>query len=370
MKTAIPMIDLHAQYHSIKQEIDAAVTKTFEEAAFIGGAPVAQFESDFERFLGTGKVISCANGTDSMEIVLKALNVGPGDEVIVPAHTWISTSEVVVTAGATPVFVDVDYNTCCLDVEDVKRKITNRTKAIIAVHLYGHPAALSELKELCTSKNLYLMEDCAQAHGSRYHNQYVGTWGTASSFSFYPGKNLGCYGDGGAVYTDDAILAKRIKQLGNHGQLKKHDHQIHGRNSRLDTLQARVLSVKLPYLEDWVAQKNKHAAYYTEGLQNIEQINLPQVEEKAYHSWHLYVIKTKKRDALKNYLAEQGIGTGIHYPKALPFQACYAKMGHTEADFPVAARLQDEILSLPMYAELEKGQLDHVIASIQKFFEQ
>lgn len=365
----VPMIDLHAQYESIKHEIDSAIAQTLEQTSFIGGPEVAQFEKDFKAIVGPGRVVACANGTDSMEMLLKALNIGPGDEVIVPAHTWISTSEVVMTAGATPVFADVDFDTCCIDVDDVKRKITANTKAIIGVHLYGHPADLTALKQLCEAHNLYLIEDCAQAHGSRYNAQLVGSFGTASSFSFYPGKNLGCYGDGGAVYTEDEALAKIVKQLGNHGQLTKHDHRLHGRNSRLDSLQARVLSVKLPHLQHWLKLKNEHAAHYHEGLKDIEEITLPKlVGDNIYHSWHLYVIKTKARDGLKKYLEEQDVHCGIHYPKALPFQSCYADFNLKPTDFPVAARLQDEVLSLPMYAELRKEQLDHVINSIYNYF--
>ncbi|WP_031428579.1 DegT/DnrJ/EryC1/StrS family aminotransferase [Flavimarina sp. Hel_I_48] len=366
----VPMIDLHAQYQDIKKEIDAAITQILEETSFIGGPEVRQFEEDFKTVVGAGHVISCANGTDSMEMTLKALNISAGDEVIVPAHTWISTSEVVVTAGAVPVFADVAFDSCCISIEDIKKKITTKTKAIIAVHLYGHPADLDALVQLSEEHNLHLIEDCAQAHGSTYKGQPVGSFGTASSFSFYPGKNLGCYGDGGAVFTKDEQLALKIRQLGNHGQLTKHDHRIHGRNSRLDTLQARVLSVKIPYLKGWIEKKNEHAAYYHEGLKGIKEIDLPTLMgENRYHSWHLYVLKTKKRDALKAYLQEQDIQCGIHYPKALPFQPCYSDFDHKKTDFPVAARLQDEVLSLPMYAELEKEQLDHVISSITTFFE-
>ncbi|MGB3774261.1 MAG: DegT/DnrJ/EryC1/StrS family aminotransferase [Leeuwenhoekiella sp.] len=366
----VPMIDLRVQYESIKTEIDTAITNTLDQTSFIGGEAVSQFEEGFSQIIGSGKVISCANGTDSMEMILTALGVGPGDEVIVPAHTWISTSEVVVTAGAKPVFVDVDFDTCCISTEDVKNKITVNTKAVIAVHLYGHPVDLSSLTPLTEKHGLYLIEDCAQAHGSSYAGQPVGSFGIASSFSFYPGKNLGCYGDGGAVYTEDNSLAKTIRQLGNHGQLTKHDHRIHGRNSRLDTLQARVLSAKLPHLQKWLKLKNDHADYYTEGLKNITQLSLPKVVGDAiYHSWHLYVIKLKDRDGLKDFLEEKGVQCGIHYPKALPFQPCYADFGHKKSDFPVTSRLQDEVLSLPMYAELKKDQLDYVINSIQKYFD-
>ena len=366
----VPMMDLQAQYHSIKKDIDSAIAEILEQTSFIGGPEVSQFEEDFKTVVGPGHVVSCANGTDSMEMILNALNIGPGDEVIVPAHTWISTSEVVVTAGATPVFADVDFDTCCISVADVEQKITANTKAIIAVHLYGHPADLSGLMQLCKTHDLFLIEDCAQAHGSKYNGQLVGSFGTASSFSFYPGKNLGCYGDGGAVYTEDEPLAKKIRQLGNHGQLTKHDHRVHGRNSRLDTLQARVLSVKIPHLENWVKRKNEHAAYYSDKLKDIAEITLPKlVGDDVYHSWHLYVIKLKDRDGLKEYLKEQDIHCGIHYPKALPFQPCYANFQHKTADFPVAARLQDEVLSLPMYAEMEQEQLYHVVNSIKKYFD-
>lgn len=371
MSNEIPMIDLYAQYQSIKKEIDRAITQTLEETSFIGGQPVKQFEQEFADFLGEGQVIPCGNGTDSMEMILKALDIKEGDEVIVPAHTWISTSEVVVSAGATPIFADVDFDTCCIDIADVERKITPNTKAVIAVHLYGHPADLPALERLAKKHDFHIIEDCAQAHGSMIDGKQVGMMGIAGSFSFYPGKNLGCYGDGGAVSSKDEDIALYVRQMANHGQLTKHEHTINGRNSRLDSLQARILSAKLPHLEEWIKLKNDHADYYSEGLKDVTEINLPKrIGDNVYHSWHLYVIKLKDRDGLKKHLEEQHIFCGIHYPKALPFQPCYSHYGLRPKDFPIAAQLQDEVLSLPMYAELKKEQLDRVIKNIKNYFAQ
>ena len=369
MKQMIPLMDLKAQYLSIKEEIDASISETLENTSFIGGMPVAQFEKDFLSLVAPGYVVSCANGTDSMEMLLQALQISTDDEVIVPAHTWISTSEVVIRSGATPIFVDVDYDTCCLDIKDVQKKITPKTKAIIAVHLYGYPAPVQEINALIQDKDIVLIEDCAQAHGTQIQGQNIGTFGLAASYSFFPGKNLGCYGDGGGVYTTDKNLAETVRMIANHGQKSKHHHLLHGRNSRMDALQAKILSVKIPHLEKWIQQKNKHATFYTKALKDISEITLPPIVDNGNtHSWHLYVIKLKERDALLKFLKEEGIACGIHYPKAIPFQPCYQDRGFTEEDFPITARLQNEVLSLPMYAELTQDQCAYIVSKIKAFF--
>ncbi|UZO81895.1 DegT/DnrJ/EryC1/StrS family aminotransferase [Aquimarina sp. ERC-38] len=368
----VPLFDLQAQYQSIQPEIDGAISKILDKGVFIGGDPVRNFEEEFKAITGEGFVISCANGTDSMELILQAMEIGPGDEVIVPAHTWISTSEVVVNAGAIPIFVDVNATTFCLEAEEIKKKLTPQTKAVIVVHLYGYPAPMEAIINLSKCHHFKVIEDCAQAHGSKLHSQYVGTYGDAASYSFYPTKNLGCYGDGGAVFTKNADMADKIRMIANYGQKERHTHLIHGRNSRLDTLQAAVLSVKLNYLEKWIKRKVEHAAYYLEKLADVKEISLPMLPTGSnhQHSWHLFVIRATHRQGLQEHLRGYGIVTAVHYPKAIPFQPSYQRFRHQASDFPVASKLQDEVLSLPMYAELTEPQLAHVVATICTFYKE
>lgn len=367
-RNEIPLVDLKAQYQRLKSQIDPAIQEVIDRTAFIGGQEIKKFEKNFGKYLGEGEVVSCANGTDALEMILTALGIGRGDEVIVPAMSWISTSEVVVTAGAEPIFVDIDPQTYCIDPEAVENAVTKKTKAIIAVHLYGASADLHKLQEIANENNLHLIEDSAQAHGTDFKGEKVGNSCIASAFSFYPGKNLGCYGDGGAVYTRDRELAEKIRMIAHHGQKKKHRHILHGRNSRLDTLQAAILNVKLPHLDDWIEQKRKWAGLYHQKLHGNEAITLPTITEG--HSFHLFVIQVKHRQELRNYLKEQDIQTGIHYPKALPFHECYNYKGHRENEFPVAAALQKRTLSLPMYAELTEEKVQTVIRHIKNFLHQ
>ncbi|BAO55404.1 DegT/DnrJ/EryC1/StrS family aminotransferase [Nonlabens marinus] len=371
MNRNIPLMDLKVQYESLKKGIDKVIEETLINAAFIGGSAVQNFEKEFADYLGSGIVTSCGNGTDSLEIIMTALEIGAGDEVIVPAMTWISTSEAIVTCGAKPIFADVLLNNSCLDVADVERKITSNTKAVIAVHLHGNMVDMPALMNLCNKHNIKVIEDCAQAHGSSLEGKKVGTWGIAGSFSFFPSKNLGCYGDGGAIYTENKKLSQKIRLIARHGQSSKNEHLINGRNSRLDSLQARILSIKLPHLEKWIDQKNNHAKYYCHSLKDVNELKLPPLSGNEIRlSWHLFVIRLKERDALRNHLKAHHIETGIHYPTALPFQPCYKYLNHTSKDFPIAAKLQDEVLSIPMYAELEKFQLDKIVNCIKLFYTQ
>lgn len=363
-KTEIPLIDLHAQYLSLKEEIDTAIFNCVQNSDFIGGETVRKFEQDFARFLGNGELVSCANGTDSLEMILQALDIEKGDEVIVPAMTWISTSEVVVRAGATAVFVDVEPDGGCIDPEKVEQAINKKTKAIICVHLYGRAARLDLLSQIAEQHGIYLIEDCAQAHGTTFKGKKAGNFGIAASFSFYPGKNLGCYGDGGAVYTHDPVLAKKVRMIANHGQEEKHRHIIHGRNSRLDAIQAAILSVKLPHLQNWIEAKRALAKAYKSAFQNTYKLQLP--EDTEGHSYHLYVIQTENRAQLKAQLEKSGIQTAIHYPLALPLQACYEKLGYERKDFPVSVRMQECVLSIPMYAELEIADLNYISQIIKQ----
>lgn len=365
----IPFVDLKAQYLSIKNEIDEAIAQILQNTSFVGGAPVKQFEQAFAQYIGVEHCISCANGTDSLEMLLQAMGIGAGDEVIVPAASWISTSEAVSTVGATPVFVDIEPEYYTIDPTQIEAKLTSKTKAIIPVHLYGHPADMPAIMAIAKQYDLKVMEDCAQAHGASIEGKTVGTWGHCASFSFYPGKNLGAYGDAGAMVTNDEELAQKVHRIANHGQLKKHDHQIEGRNSRMDTLQAAILNVKLRYLEKWTQARIDNAAQYNKLLANTS-IALPKTKANARHVFHLYVVRTTQRDKLKEYLKNQGIATGIHYPTALPLLPCYQRFNHKVEDFPIAAQYQNEILSLPMFAELNQEQINCVYEQISIFVQQ
>jgi len=362
----VPFVDLKAQYLSIKEEIDGAIGQVLQNTSFIGGQTVRQFEKAFAEYIGINHCVSCANGTDAIEMLLQAMGIGEGDEVIVPAISWIATSEAVSTVGGTPVFVDIEPEFYTLNPAKIEEKITPKTKAIIPVHLYGQPANMPAIMKIAQKHQLKVLEDCAQAHGATIEGKTVGTWGDCGSFSFYPGKNLGAYGDAGAMITNDPELAERVRRIGNHGQLTKHDHSIEGRNSRLDTLQAAILSVKLPHLTKWTKARQAHALHYDK-LLNDAPVATPQIRENAESVYHLYVIRSKQRDDLKDYLKTQGIATGIHYPKALPLLPCYQQLSHTAEDFPIAAQYQQEILSLPIFAELTKEQMEQVAQSIHHF---
>ncbi len=365
VSVTIPFVDLKAQYLSIKEDIDNAIRGVIEQSAFIGGAAVRQFEKAFADYIGTKHCIACGNGTDSLEILLKAFGVGPGDEIIVPAHSWISTSEAVSAAGATPVFVDVDEY-YCINVKLIEQKITASTKAIIPVHLYGHPADMPAVMQLAEKYKLKVIEDCAQSHGAEINGKKTGTWGHAASFSFYPGKNLGAYGDAGAMLTNDDEVAAVARQVANHGQVKKHQHVREGRNSRMDTLQAAILLAKLPHLQHWTKARRVHASLYNE-LLNDAGVVTPATKNNCSHVFHLYVIRTGNRDALQAYLKENGVETSVHYPTALPLLPCYSRYNHRPEDFSVAYLNQQQILSLPMFAELREEQVQHVAGLIKSF---
>ena len=364
-KMKVPFVDLKAQYLSIKKDIDDAIQNVIEQSAFIGGSAIKQFEAAFASYVGLKHCIACGNGTDSIEILLKAMAVGDGDEVIVPANSWISTSEAVSAIGAKPVFVDVDefYS---INISLAEKKITAKTKAIIPVHLYGHPADMPTVMQLAEKYNLKVIEDCAQSHGAEINGKRTGTWGHAASFSFYPGKNLGAYGDAGAMLTSDDELASVTRQIANHGQIKKHHHVREGRNSRMDTIQAAILLAKLPHLEQWTQQRIEHAVLYDQLLQGADVIT-PRTKPKCSHVYHLYVIQTDNREALQAYLSENGIEAAVHYPTALPLLPCYNHNNYAPEDFPVAYHNQSRLLSLPMYAELNNEQIEYVARLIKNF---
>lgn len=356
----IPFVDLYAQYKSIQTEIDAAIANVIKHTSFIGGEPVQQFEKDFAAFTGIEHVIGCANGTDSIEILLQCFGIGAGDEVIVPAASWISTSEAVTAVGALPVFVDIEEEYFTINPDLIEAAITEKTKAIIPVHLYGHPANIPAIMSIAKKHNLIVIEDCAQSHAASIDGKMTGTFGHAASFSFYPGKNLGAYGDAGCMATNDTAIATKARMIANHGQQGKHNHLMEGRNSRLDGLHAAVLSAKLPYINRWTNVRIKNASVYNDLLKGV---SLPVTKQNYKHVFHLYVIRTNERELVQKKLKDAGIDTAIHYPTALPFLTCYEQRGFKSYDFPVAFGYQTQILSLPMYAELTEEQI-HYVAGI------
>jgi dTDP-4-amino-4,6-dideoxygalactose transaminase len=360
----IQFVDLHAQYLSIKTEIDAAIEQCLTNTSFIGGAPVKNFEKEFAAYAGVKHCIGVANGTDAIEIALKVLNIGPGDEVIVPAHTWISTAGSVVAVGATPVFADTLPGKYTIDPAHVRNLITPKTKAIIPVHLYGLAAQMDQIMSIANEHNLKVLEDCAQAHGATFDGKNIGTFGHISTFSFYPGKNLGAYGDAGCITTNNDELAEQCRTIANHGQLKKNNHLTLGRNSRLDALQAAILSVKLRHLDKWTNQRIAHAKTYRTQLTGSNLV-LPSEQADSKHVYHLFVVQSEDRDGLKSFLAEKGIPTAIHYPKALPFVKPFERPEHTIAAFPESGTYTDKILSLPMYAEMTTETIDYICQTIK-----
>lgn len=367
MTTRIPFVDLQAQYQAHRIEIDSAIQSIIGQTAFIGGEAVRSFERDFAARVGVRECIACGNGTDAIYIVLRMLGIGAGDEVITTASSWISTSETISQAGATPVFVDID-DYFCMDPSLLEAAISPRTRAIIPVHLYGHPADMTPIMEIAKRHRLLVIEDCAQAHLAADHGRVVGTLGVAATFSFYPGKNLGAYGDAGAIVTGDAALAEKCRAYANHGALVKHQHEMEGINSRLDGLQAAILSAKLPHLDDWTRRRRAVAQAYDEMLVGIPGLQTPLQRPGAEHVYHLYVVRARLRDELKAFLAERRIETQVHYPTALPLLPAYRRLGGQPQDFPHAFAAQNEILSLPIYAELAIERVAQVADAIRDFY--
>ena len=366
----IPFLDLNAQYHSINEDIDRAIAAVIAESAFIKGKFVQQFEQDFGRLYGVKHVIGCGNGTDSLYIIMKMLGIGQGDEVITAANSWISSSETISQAGARPVFIDVHPDYYSMDEQLLENKITKKTKAIIAVHLQGQMCEIEKIEAICQKNKIHLIEDCAQAHFAEFKGIRAGLRGMAGSFSFYPGKNLGAYGDAGCIITRDDELAEKCRMYANHGSIKKHDHKMEGINSRLDGLQAAILSAKLPHILDWTERRISVDAWYQKHLAGISEIILPKLRPNSKHTYHLYVIRAKNRDGLKKYLEENLIETQIHYPAALPYLPAYKWLAHTPEDFPVALSLQEEILSLPIFPEMKEEMVQHMAAHIRAFYKQ
>jgi dTDP-4-amino-4,6-dideoxygalactose transaminase len=363
----VPFVDLNAQYVSIKAAVDAAIAEVIAESAFIRGRHVEAFEAAWAETLGVQRCVSCANGTDALFIAMRGLGVKPGDEVITTAHSWISTSEAITLAGARVVFCDTEYETFTIDPSQIEAKITPRTVGIIPVHLYGQACDMDAIMTIARKYALWVIEDCAQAHLARYKGRLVGTIGNAATFSFYPGKNLGAYGDAGCIVTEDDRLADWMATFARHGG--KGEHVIEGINSRLDGLQAAILGAKLPHLPIWTEARRRVAKWYEKLLVGIGDILTPTVGFGRDHVYHLYVVRTERRDALKKYLANAGIETVLNYPKALPFYAAYSYLNAKPDDFPVAYANQSRILSLPIYPEITESMIAFVANEVRDFFD-
>lgn len=364
----VPFVDLEAQYKSIKKEMDQAIHRILDNTAFIGGKEVDDFERNFADLYQVDYCISVGNGTDSLYIIMKMLGIGPGDEVITPANSWISSSETITQTGAKPVFADIEENYFTIDPNHIEKLITERTKAIMPVHIFGQMCEMDTIMQIAKKHNLYVIEDCAQSHFSEYKGKRAGVIGDAGSFSFYPGKNLGAYGDAGAIITNENKLAENCKMFARHGALKKHEHEMEGINSRLDGIQAAVLNVKLPHILNWTEQRIHNAELYVKYLSEIDEIDLPLVRKDTKHTFHLFVIRSKKRDELAEFLSTKGIQNVIHYPRILPNLPAYKYLNHSVNDFPVANRYERQILSLPMYPILTEEMIKYVAKEIKEFY--
>lgn len=362
--TGVPFNDLYAQYKSLKTEIDNAISGVIESSSFIRGPHVEEFEKKFADQIGAKSCVSCANGTDALYIAMKSLGINGGDEVIVPAMSWISTSETVTQAGGRVVFCDIDPVSNTIDTNMLADLITSRTVGIIPVHLYGHAADMKRVMQIATNHSLWVIEDCAQAHLGKYENQSVGTFGNAGTFSFYPGKNLGAMGDAGAIVTNDLDLAANMAKFARHGGLKKGDHEIEGINSRMDGLQAAILNVKLPHLTEWTNKRRFLAQRYNEILAEVSALALPVERAHVKNVWHVYQIQTSGRDSLQNFLKDRSIQTSINYPRALPFLPCYSDREYSFDVFSNAFSLSQKTLSLPLFPDMTKAQQDAVIESV------
>ncbi|MDH3604534.1 MAG: DegT/DnrJ/EryC1/StrS family aminotransferase [Candidatus Tectomicrobia bacterium] len=364
----IPFVDLAVQYESIQAEIDTAMQQVLEQSDFILGRAVHEFEQAFAQFVEVEHAIGVSNGLDALRLALMVLDIGPGDEVILPANTYIATALAVSDVGARPVLVDCDPATYNLHAEAIDVVLTPRTRAIIPVHLTGQAADMDAISEIANQHGVAVIEDAAQAQGTRHRGRPCGSLGTLACFSFYPGKNLGAYGDAGLLTTHDARLAERLRQLRNYGQSVKYEHTERGVNTRLDTLQAAILNVKLRYLPQWNQARARHAENYRRLLCDIGDIRFQQCASYSTHIYHLLIIETAHRDALQRHLTAAGIQTGIHYPKPIHLQPAYGDLGYRRGDFPHTERLADRMLSLPMFPELREEQLKRVVETIQAFF--
>lgn len=363
----IPFLDLKAAYQELKDELGSAAQRVLSSGWYILGDEVGAFEQEFAAYCGAGHCIGVGNGLEALHLILRGYGVGPGDEVIVPANTYIATWLAVSYTGAKPVPVEPDQRTCNLDPERIARAISPRTRAIMAVHLYGQPADMESIMAVARAHDLKVIEDAAQAHGARYKGQPVGSIGDAAGFSFYPGKNLGALGDGGAVTTNDGALADRVRVLRNYGSRIKYENEVQGFNSRLDALQAAFLHVKLAHLDEWNERRKRIARRYREGLSEISELTLPFVAEGTDPVWHLFVLRHPGRDLFRQYLTDTGIETLIHYPVPPHLSVAYRQAGLKEGDFPVAERLAKTVLSLPIGPHLDSSSQEEIISRVNDF---
>lgn len=361
----IPFLNLRDAYLELKAEIDTAVMRVLDGGWYIGGAELSAFEADWAAYCGASHAVGTANGLDALVLALRALDIGGGDEVIVPSHTFVATWLAVSAVGARPVAVEPDPATFNIDPARIEAAVTERTRAIMPVHLYGQPADLEPILEIARRRGLAVIEDAAQAHGARYKGQRIGAHGDIVCWSFYPGKNLGAMGDGGAITTNSAELAEKVRVLGNYGSRQKYVHEVSGTNSRLDPIQAAVLRVKLTHLDAWAERRRALAASYAAALQDCGLI-LPQVVGYGEHVWHLYVVRSRERERLMRVLADAGIGSQIHYPIPPHMQGAYADLQHRPEDFPVARQLASEVFSLPMGPQTPTDAAEKVRAALQQ----
>lgn len=367
------MVDLVSQYQKIKPQIDAAIMKVVESAQFINGPDVKSFKTNLENYLGVKHVIPCANGTDALQIALMSLGLKPGDEVITPSFTYIATTEVIALLGLKPIFVDVDKDTFCIDPTLIEASITSKTKVIVPVHLYGQTANMVEIMKIAEKHNLFVVEDNAQAIGSDYHmsngDVKSGTIGHIGCTSFFPSKNLGCYGDGGAIFTNDDNLAELMQMIANHGQTIRYHHEVVGCNSRLDTIQAAVLNIKLKSLDNYIAERRKVADYYDNFFKNIDGIKTPFRGSESKHVFHQYtlILEGIDRDGLNQYLAERDIPSMIYYPIAAHNQKMFASFGSGETILPITDWLTERVLSLPIHTEMDEDQLKYICSAVAEY---
>jgi len=362
----IPLVDLKTNYLSIKKEVDEAIQKVIDNSSFIMGPYLKNFEENFAKFCGVKHAIGCSSGTTAVHLALLAGGVKKGDEVITVPNTFIATTECISYVDGSIKFVDVKEDTALIDIDQLEKAITPKTKAIVVVHLYGQMPDMERIREIASDHDLFLIEDAAQAHAAEWRGHQPGYYGDVASYSFFPAKNLGCFGDGGAVVTNDDELAEKMRLLVNHGRKIKYEHLMEGYNYRLDALQAAILNAKLPHLPRWTELRRKHAEFYNRNLP--DEVGRPVEAEGAKHVYYMYVIRTKKRDELMNYLREKGIGCGIHYPIPLHLQPAYKHLGLKKGVYPVSEKLAGEILSIPVYPELTDEQLNYIVDTIKQFF--
>lgn len=365
----IPFLDLKSQFKQIEDKVIPVITEAMRKGAFIGGPQVSGFESEFAAYCESPYCIGVGSGTDALRFALLAAGVTTGDEVITVPNTFIATSEAISQVGAKPVFVDISEDTCNMDPSKIESAINSKTKAVIPVHLYGQPADMDHILAIAEKYNLVVIEDACQAHGALYKGKRAGSLGIAGCFSFYPGKNLGAFGEAGAVVTKSQSLAKKIRMIRDHGQAKKYFHSIEGFNGRLDAIQAAILRIKLKYLPDWTEARKQAAKEYTKQLEGVPGIVTPKIADGVESVFHLYVIHTENRDKLQSFLADNGIASGLHYPLPLHLQEAYQHLNYSKGDFPVAERSALKLLSLPMFPEITNEQIEYTVSKIKNFME-